>query len=150
MALLEKYFNRKDLIQIRDVCTEAEKTTAGEIRVSIFSKRPKQDKQLELKELALKEFQSLGMDKTRDKTGILLFLLLKEKKFQILADKGINDKVPQEVWDGIAAELVDYFKKKEYLTGIKKTVGKMGKILTEHFPIKADDTNELSDEVHVI
>ena len=106
-------------------------------------------KGLELQDIALNEFYNLGMDKTRDKTGILLFILLKEKRFQILADTGINSKIEQKAWDDIALGLSDYFKNGNYLEGVVNTVGEMGKILSNHFPKKADDWDELSDEVSV-
>lgn len=149
MALVDRYFSKKDLDAITKACGKAEENTSGEIRVSIFSKRPGKMKGLELQDIALNEFYNLGMDKTRDKTGILLFILLKEKRFQILADTGINSEVEQKTWDNIALGLSDYFKKGNYLEGIVNTVDEMSKILSNHFPKKADDWDELSDEVSV-
>ncbi len=149
MALIDRYFSKRDLDAITKACGEAEENTSGEIRVSIFSKRPGKMKGLDLRDIALSEFYNLRMDKTRDKTGILLFILLKEKKFQILADTGINSKVEQKTWDDVANGLSDYFKNGNYLEGIVNTVDEMGKILSNHFPKKADDTNELSNEVSV-
>jgi len=130
-------------------CTSAEQKTAGEIRVSILSKRTRRDKDQSLKQAALKEFYRLGMDKTRDKTGILLFIILKERRFQILADQGINEKVDPQVWDQLAQNLSVYFKAKKYLQGVVQTIDEVGKILATYFPIKADDVNELSDEVSI-
>ncbi len=149
MALLGKYFSKDDLIKIRQACTAAETKTSGEIRVSILSKRSGIAKNKSLKEAALNEFYRLGMYKTRDKTGILLFISLQERRFQILADKGINEKVDPEVWDQLAENLSAYFKDKKYLQGVVRTIDQMGKVLATYFPIKADDTNELSDEVSI-
>ena len=145
--MIQKYFNKKDLIAIRNACTEAEKTTSGELRVSILQKRNKKQKDLSLMELAVNEFNELKMNETRDKTGILIFLLLKEKQFQILADEGINEKVDPDTWKKQAKILVNFFKEKNYTEGLVTLIQNMGKILTEHFPIKEDDANELSDEV---
>lgn len=147
MALFTKYFHKDDLKKIGQACTDAEKTTSGEIRVSILRKRNKTQKELSIKDLALQEFFNLKMDETRDKTGILIYLLLNERKFQILADEGINAKVDPNTWDQQAEILVDFFKNKKYTDGLVTLIENMGKILTEHFPIKEDDTNELSDEV---
>lgn len=149
MALIDKYFSKKDLDTITKACSKVEENTSGEIRVSIFSKRPRKMKNLDLWDIALAEFYNLGMDKTRDKTGILLFILLKERKFQIVADEGINSKVDQKTWDKIASRLSDHFKKGNYVEGIVNTIGDMGKILSKHFPKKPDDWNELSNEVSV-
>lgn len=147
MPLFTKYFNKKDLARITQACTEAEKTTSGELRVSILRKRDKKQTDLSVKDLALQEFYNLKMDETRDKTGILLFILLNERKFQILADEGINEKVSPDTWQAQAEVFTDFFKKKKYTDGVITVLQNMGKILTEYFPIKDDDTNELSDEV---
>ena len=149
MALIDKYFSKDDLKKISEACGKAEEKTAGEIRVSIFSKRPRKLKKKTLENVALDEFYRLGMDKTRDKTGILILIVLAERKFQILADSGINEKVAQSTWDEIAGTLSDHFKKATYLNGVTRCVSEIGAILAEHFPIKADDTNELSNEVSV-
>lgn len=149
MALIDKYFSKYSLNKITKACGEAEKNTSGEIRVSILQKRPKKLEDAELKDIALYEFFNLGMDKTRDKTGILLFILLGEKKFQILADEGINAKVEQEIWDDVAAGLSTSFKKQKYTDGVVEAVSEMGKVLSEYFPKKLDDWDELSDEVSV-
>ena len=109
MALIDTYFSKDDLKKIADACSKAEEQTAGEVRVSIFSKRPRKLKKLALEEVALDEFYRLDMDKTRDKTGILLLIILAERKFRILADTGINAKVGQETWDKIAGKLSSYF-----------------------------------------
>lgn len=98
-------------------------------------------------DLAVQEFNDLKMNETRDKTGILIFILLKEKQFQILADEGINEKVEPNTWQKQAEILVDFFKDKKYTDGLVTLIQNMGKILSEHFPIKEDDTNELPDEV---
>ena len=145
--MIQKYFNKKDLITIRNACTEAEKTTSGEIRISVLNKRNKKQKNLSIKDLAIHEFHDLKMNETRDKTGILIFILLKEKQFQILADEGINEKVDPNTWQKHAEILIDFFKDKKYTDGLVTLIQNMGKILTEYFPIKNDDTNELPDEV---
>jgi uncharacterized membrane protein len=145
--MFKQYFHKDDLIKIRDACAEAEKTTSGELRVSILRKRTRKQKKLSVRELAVREFNELHMDQTRDKTGILIFILLKDRQFQILADEGINEKVAPDTWQEQANILIDYFKNEKYTEGIIALIRNMGKILTEHFPVKTDDTNELSDEV---
>jgi uncharacterized membrane protein len=149
MALIDRYFAQSDLRKISEACKQAEQNTAGEVRVSIFSKRPRKLRNLNLGEFALAEFQHLGMEKTRDRTGILLLIILAEKKFQILADAGIHQKVEQGTWDTVAAGLSDYFKKGDYLTGIIDNIRQMADVLERHFPKKSDDTDELSNEVIV-
>ncbi|MDD5765927.1 MAG: TPM domain-containing protein [Candidatus Marinimicrobia bacterium] len=149
MSLLGIYFSKADLKAIATACSEAEKNTSGEIRVSVFSKTPTQFKDKDIMEIALDEFFRLGMDKTHDRTGILLLILLDRRKFQILGDEGIHTKIDQSVWDEVAESLSQDFKQHNYKTGVMNVVTKMGAILSEHFPRKNDDVNELTDEVSV-
>ncbi len=145
--ILYTYFSDDDFLKISNSIKEAEKTTAGEIRVSIKGKRPLTQITLDIKEVTEREFKKLKMGNTRDKTGILLLLILEERAFYILADSGIHAKVGQKVWDEIRDEILKDFLKGKFTDGIVKGVNLMGKVLTEHFPIKPDDTNELSNEV---
>jgi uncharacterized membrane protein len=114
--------------------------------VSIKEEKPKFNKK-SLRELAEEEFYKLGMDKTRDKTGIIIYMLLNENQFYILADSGINEKVEQSTWDQVRDEMQSSFKRGDFGKGVVLGVEKVGNILAEHFPIKSDDTNELSNKV---
>ena len=97
--LIKQMFTTEDLSAIASAIGEAEKTTAGEIRVSIRQKRKWREKKRTIEELARQEFHILGMTKTKERTGILIFLLLEDKKFFILADEGIHTKVEDGTWD---------------------------------------------------
>ena len=98
-------------------------------------------------DLAKEEFYKLQMDKTRDKTGILIFVLLEERQFYILADEGINEKVRPNTWERIRDEMQTEFKSGQFTHGIIIGIERIGKILSNYFPIKPDDTNELSNKV---
>jgi uncharacterized membrane protein len=126
---------------------EMEKITAGEIRVSVKEHKPFRGKKKSVKELSEEEFFKLNMHATRDKTGILIYILLGERKFHILADSGINEKVSKDTWDKVKDEIQQEFQNGHYTEGILTGIERVGKILSEHFPIKPDDTNELSNKV---
>lgn len=145
--LIYHFFSDDDFLRISNKITEAEKTTSGEIRVGVCEKKKFADRKKDIRKLAEEEFYKLNMHNTRDKTGILLFLLLSERQFYILADEGINSKVSQNMWDNVRDEIQLKFHDGQYAKGITAGVEKVGKILTEHFPIKADDTNELSNKI---
>jgi uncharacterized membrane protein len=147
--LVKQMFTKEDLAAIASGIGEAEKTTAGEIRVSIRQKRKWREKKDTIEQLARREFHSLGMTKTKDRTGILIFLLLEDKKFYILADDGIHAKVENGTWDRIAKEMSDHFSKKNFRNGILHGVTSVGMELSKFFPIQSDDTNELPNDVHV-
>ena len=87
------------------------------------------------------------MHNTRGKTGILLYLQLHERQFYILADKGIHEKVGEETWHIVRDEIQLLFHDGKFSQGLIWGIERVGKILSEHFPIKADDTNELSNKI---
>jgi putative membrane protein len=87
------------------------------------------------------------MHQTRDKTGILLLFILEERQFYILADEGINNKVNKSVWKDVANDMQKDFSRGYFSEGIINGVKKVGDILSEHFPIKDDDKNELTNKV---
>ncbi|CUT04718.1 TPM domain-containing protein [Candidatus Chrysopegis kryptomonas] len=149
MLKVKDIFSKEDLKKISDKIAEIEKSTSGEIRVSIREKRSLIERKLTLFDMALREFYRLGMDKTRDQTGVLVYVLLSERKLQIVADKGINEKVNNETWQKIADMMAEHFKSGKYLDGIINGLDEIGKILYTHFPIKPDDKNELSNEVEI-
>jgi uncharacterized membrane protein len=145
--LIYNYFTDDDFLRITNKITDAEKTTSGEIRVAIKENKRFLDRKRTVRQLAEKEFYKLNMQATRDKTGILLYMLLSERQFYILADQGIHEKVGQETWDKVRDEIQHKFQEGCFTEGILWGVENVGKILTEHFPIKPDDTNEISNEV---
>ncbi len=145
--ILYTYFTDDDFLKISNAIKEAEKSTAGEIRVSIKERFPLTFGKADIRQIAEKEFYKLGMDKTRDRTGILLLLILEERSFYILADAGIHEKVGQAVWDEVRDKIQEDFRKGKFTEGITNGVKKVGEILARHFPIKPDDVNELTNEV---
>jgi uncharacterized membrane protein len=146
---LPKYLTDEDLGRIKDEIAEVEQSTSGEIRLSLREKRRFPDKLYQPHELAVRDFEKLGIADTRDKTGILIFVLFEERFYDILADEGIYEKISDEVWDNLEAKLKDEFSQGSYVNGIIHVVKKMGEILSREFPRKADDVNELPDEVIV-
>jgi uncharacterized membrane protein len=147
--LVKNLFTKEDLTAIAAAIGEAEKTTAGEIRVSIRQKRRWRERKLSMEEMARREFHELGMTKTKDRTGILILLLIEDRKFFILADEGIHRKVEQGRWIKIAEEISSHFSQKNFLHGVIHGVRAVGTMLSQFFPRKSNDTNELPNDVHV-
>lgn len=144
--LIYHFFTDDDFLRISETIKENEKTTAGEIRIAIKDDIPFFGKK-DIRKLAEEEFFRLGMANTRDKTGILIYINLLKRQFYILADSGINEKVEQKTWDNIRNEIQVEFKLGHYTEGIIFGINEVGRILSEHFPIKPDDVNELTNKV---
>ena len=145
--LVYHFFDDDDFLRISNKISEVELSTSGEIRVSIKEDKTFSERNSEIRDLAEKEFYRLNMHQTRDKTGILLFFLLGERKFHILADKGINEKVDSGVWQEVSDKIQENFKNGYFGKGIIEGINDVGKLLSEHFPIKPDDKNELTNRV---
>ena len=140
---------KAELKQIADAISDAERNTSGEIRVSIRKRRALNERKLSLHELAVHNFFQLGMDKTKEKTGVLIFLSLSDRAFQIIADEGIHKRVSDGHWDRLAAGMTTHFKEKRFCQGICETVRQIGATLSREFPKKSGDTNELPNDVSI-
>ena len=138
-------FSEKDLAEIEAATRDAEKNTSGEIRVVI---RSHYDKGLEgdLHEQIKLDFLKHGLGKTRDKTGVIILLVLEAKKFKIWGDEGIHAKVSQGYWNVLAVGMSAHFKEERYVQGICEAVAEVGKRLAEYFPKKPDDVDELPNK----
>jgi len=145
--IIYEYFSDDDFLLISDKIKEMEKSTSGEIRVSAHSNHIKEKEGADIRKLAEEEFHRLNMQNTRDKTGILIYLNLHLRRFYILADSGINEKEGQEVWDAVRDEMQKAFVNGKYIQGVLAGIEKVGSILSKHFPVKKDDTNEISNQV---
>ncbi|HEX2059996.1 MAG TPA: TPM domain-containing protein [Thermoanaerobaculia bacterium] len=122
----------------------AEKMTSGEIRVHI---QPKAHG--EIRSVAERTFERLGMTKTDLRNGVLLFIACEEQRFVILGDRGINDRVPAGFWDDIAAKLTIRFKSGEFTDGIVEAIHSAGEELRHYFPRAESDADELSNQINV-
>jgi len=97
----------------------------------------------EVKEKALVSFIEHGLHETRDRTGILILISLFEHRVQVLADSGINEKVPEYTWEELVDIIVAGLKSGDSCTATCQAIERCGELLQEHFPRKHDDTDEL-------
>lgn len=145
--ILHNYLSDDELLRISTKIRAAEKKTAGEIAVSIREYKSFLDRRKNMRQLAEKEFLRLGINKTKEGTGVLVFLLLCDRKFYILADENINKLTGDNTWAEIKEMMQEKFVRGEFCKGILFGIDEIGKILTKHFPIKSDDANEISNRV---
>lgn len=145
--ILHNYFTDDELLRISNRIKSVERQTAGEIAVSIREHRTFLEKRKSLKALAEKEFLRLEINKTKQGTGALILLLLADRQFYILTDDNINKITGEKVWTEIKDIMQEKFVCGEFCKGILYGIDEIGKILAQHFPIRPDDTNEISDRV---
>ncbi len=129
--------------RVVEAIQSAERVTSGEIRVSVSTFFWG-----DLEKVAQKAFVRLGMDRTAQRNGVLIFLVPSRRRFAVLGDIGIHAKVGQAFWDELAACLSLHFKRGDFTEGLVACIGLAGKLLGEHFPSQGDvDRQELSDDV---
>jgi uncharacterized membrane protein len=136
------FFTIEQLAQIRDAIKEAEGETSGEIRVHIETRLTG-----DVLDRAAWIFQKIRMHATENKNGVLFYLAVRNKKFAIIGDGGINAKVPENFWDNTKSVLQEHFRSGNYTEGLVEGILMAGNQLKEHFPHKRDDLNELPDEI---
>jgi putative membrane protein len=98
-------------------------------------------------ENALKQFLARNVHLTAERTGVLIFVSIAERYAEIVADAGIDAKVPQDMWDSIVAGLIDDARHDRLADGFVTAVAAVGALLAEHFPVRPDDVNELDDHL---
>lgn len=131
-----------DKERIKTAIAAAEANTSGEIRVQV-EPTCKGD----AFERARALFEKLGMTATAERNGVLIYLAWKDRKLAVLGDAGIDVKVGADYWNGIVEMIVTDFRDDRYGDGLVKAVTEVGRRLSDHFPRKADDRNELSNDV---
>jgi putative membrane protein len=85
--------------------------------------------------------------RTHGRTGILIYLSMREHRAQILADEAIASKVPPETWGEAMAAMLAHIRHDRVADGMIAAVEKVGVVLAEHFPRAEDDVNELPDRL---
>ena len=93
----------------------------------------------EVTEAALTSFYRRGLDRTRDKTGVLIFLSVYERRVQVLADSGINAKVDPAVWQEIVGIVSAGIRGKRQAEALCQAVRRCGELLCAHFPCQRND-----------
>lgn len=136
------FFTKEQQAHILDAIKEAEKETSGEIRVHVETRLSGN-----VLDRASWIFKQIGMHHTEAKNGVLFYLAVRNRKFAIIGDSGINAKVPEGFWDKIKVLMEADFREKRFTEGLVKGILMAGNQLKEHFPHMANDINELPDEI---
>lgn len=126
--------------RIKEAIAVAERHTSGEIYVSVspfFWGN--------VHRVAKKAFARLGLRGTREHNGVLFFVVPARKKFVVLGDAGIHDKVGQEFWHAVTAAVGEKFRAGEYTEGLLRGIELAGEQLALHFPRSKEAGSEKSE-----
>jgi len=136
------FFSKEQKEDIRQAVLNAELDTSGEIRIHIETSCAG-----DVLDRAAFIFDKMGMHKTEKRNGVLFYLAVKNRRFAVLGDKGINAVVPEDFWDELKNLLLNHFREERFTEGLIEGVGLVGTNLKKHFPYQTGDVNELSDEI---
>ncbi|MBK9148277.1 MAG: TPM domain-containing protein [Flavobacteriales bacterium] len=121
---------------------EAERRTSGEIRVHLEDHIEE-----DVLDHAAFVFEELGMQRTKDRNGVLIYVSVADHKAAVIGDKGINDHVPERFWHDVLGVLRLHFAAGRHAEGLCEAVMLVGEKLRDLHPLQRDDRNELSNEV---
>ena len=139
---MTSYFSQFDSDRIVQAIAAAEAKTSAEIRVHVTRRVPE-----DLEERALRRFELLGMTKTAERNGVLVYIAPRAHKFRVLGDVAIHEKAGDEFWKAVAAAMEGHFRKGEFTEGAVEAVRTIGEKLATHFPRRADDKDELPNTI---
>ena len=111
---------------------------------------PRAERRLAVTNRAFRLFTETNVYCTKEHTGILIFVSYMEHQVRILADKGISDKISQDMWNMIADEMSDNLKNKNIKLAFINAVEKCGQLLADNFPNHQENPNELSDGLIIV
>lgn len=97
--------------------------------------------------MAHEQFIQQGVHRTDQRNGLLIFVAVDERYVEIMADKGINDKVDDNTWDKIITSFVDKVRQKQIGNGFLFAIEECGNLLQTYFPANVDDVNELPNHL---
>ena len=125
----------------------SEKRHDGEIRFCIEAGLPWSylKRNAPARERALMLFSKLRVWDTERNTGVLVYVLMADKRIEIVADRGIARKLPQETWNAICDSLGARFRAGEASAGVLIAIERISDELAAHFPPPARNDNELPD-----
>lgn len=143
-----------DLLQrLQQRVAASEQCHSGEIRIYIEAALPPSYlwrnapmRQI-TRQRALAMFSKLRVWDTANNNGVLIYLLLAEHTIEIVADRGLNQKVEPQVWQAMVSRMRNAFQHEHFEDGLTEAQEEVSALLVQHFPLAAGELNpnELPD-----
>lgn len=140
---LDKLLHPSDQQKIVDAIRVAERATSGEIKVHVEPRCPGGDAYRR----ALDVFADLGLNKTKERNAVLIYVATRDRKFTILGDHGIHEEVGSAFWADAVQRMKVAFARGAFGEGIAAAVQAVGQRLAKKFPRHVDDVNEIPNDI---
>ena len=137
---------------IRDTIGAQEKRHGGELRFAVEASLPLLQlwRGQDARARALELFSQLRVWDTEHNSGVLIYLLLADKRVEIVADRGIHSRVGGTAWEAICGEMQRAFADGRFEQGASFGVMAISDLLATHFPPTGARRNELPNEPVVL
>ena len=139
---MSNFFSDESSQKIVAEIARAERLTIGEVRLHIEDFCDSDPL-----ERAIQVFEKLGMQKTKNRSGILIYLASQSRKIAIYGDEGIHNKVGKEYWNNIVTRTILRIQSEDMTAAMIQVIRELGEPLAEHFPETNQEINELTNEI---
>ena len=141
-------FPSSALRAIEKAIGEEERRHAGQLRFAVEASLPFRDllRGIRSRERAVECFGRLRVWDTEHNSGVLIYLLLADRRVEIVADRGIHGKVGSTAWEAICGEMQQEFARGQFERGAVLGVRAISDLLAANFPPSGDGRNELPDK----
>lgn len=112
-----------------------------------FALVPRPIRHRRVRERAIACFRIGAERRTHGRTGILIYLSMREHRAEIVADEAIASRVSPDVWGDAMIAMLEHVRDDRIAEGLCAAIGRVGAVLAEHLPREADDRNELPDRL---
>jgi uncharacterized membrane protein len=141
---VRRFLSEADLHGVAAAIAAAEKQTSAEVRVHLDARCPG-----DAMAQAVAVFERLGMHRTAERHGVLIYVAIEDRKLAVLGDQGIHDRLGQTYWDRLVQDILAHFRDERPRDGLLHALGEVGAALRQHFPRRSDDDNELPDQLSI-
>lgn len=141
-------FPKASMLAIENAIQQSEHTHNGELRFAVEAGLDWHDllRGITPRQRAIAVFSQLHIWDTEHNSGVLIYLLLADRRVEIVADRGIHAKVGDAQWQAICREMETAFGAGNFEQGVLAGLSRISTLLTEYFPATAHNINELSDK----
>ena len=140
----KEFLHRLDDARIAAAIAEAEGRSRGEVRVHVTSSHVD-----DVQAAAARTFERLGMTRTAERNGVMIYVAPRDQRFAVIGDAGIHAVCGEAFWREVADAMREEFKAGRFTDGNVAGIERTGQMLARHFPREEGrtDANELRDEV---
>lgn len=140
-------FPQASLQAIEAATHRYEATHMGELRFAVEAALDWPDviRGMTAHDRAIELFSQLRIWDTEHNSGVLIYLLLADRRVEIIADRGINSRVGKAGWEAICREMEVAFRAGRFEQGVLLGLERISVLLARHFPADGDNPDELSN-----